>query len=80
MTDVDEDYDTTERMIAGGGSFVKQLGALWRLGDPANRAILKAAFPGYWRKYAPCHLSERGGRCSWGTLGCDRDHQGTVRG
>lgn len=45
------DDDVVEAMIDKGGSFVAGLGRLWRLADPANRAILKTAFPAYWATY-----------------------------
>lgn len=45
------DYEITEAMIVYGGSFVSQLGTLFRYADVYNAAKLKAAFPEYWTKY-----------------------------
>ena len=45
------DHDITEAMIRFGGSFVKALGQLYRLGDEINRHRLKLAFPDFWREY-----------------------------
>lgn len=46
------DHEITEAMMALGGSFVSQLGRLFRLADDDNRRRLKAAFPEYWAEYA----------------------------
>ncbi len=45
------DYEITEAMIRFGGSFVAQLGRLFRLADYDNQSRLRAAFPEYWREY-----------------------------
>jgi hypothetical protein len=47
----DTDFDVTEAMIVYGGGFVSLLGKLFRQADARNKAILKAAFPDYWRTY-----------------------------
>jgi len=46
-----DDYYIEEAMINFGGDFVRRLGMLHRVGDPDNRARIKAAFPEYWEKY-----------------------------
>ena len=46
-----DDFYVTEAMIEYGGDFVKRLAMLYRVGDPDNRARIKAAFPEYWEKY-----------------------------
>ena len=46
-----DDYYIEESMINFGGDFVRRLGMLHRVGDPDNRARIKAAFPEYWEKY-----------------------------
>jgi hypothetical protein len=45
------DYDISNAMIAYGGSFVQQLGKLFRLADDDNQARIKAAWPEYWKNY-----------------------------
>lgn len=47
-----ENWEITEAMIRFGGSFVKALGNLWRIGDLSNRARLQNAFGAYWNEYA----------------------------
>lgn len=42
---------TTEAMIRSGGSFVKGLGKLWRIGDSKNQAKLEKAFPKFFQDY-----------------------------
>jgi hypothetical protein len=46
-----DDFAITAAMMQYGGSFVAGLGRLWRQADSENKAILKAAFSGYWRTY-----------------------------
>jgi hypothetical protein len=46
------DWDVTETMIRHGGSFVRQLGQLFRQADVDNQQRLKTAFPEYWKKYS----------------------------
>jgi hypothetical protein len=41
-----------EAMQIYGGSFVKQLAVLYRLGDPVNRRILIDGFKRYFDEYA----------------------------
>ena len=54
-TQTEEEYDRnfwiTEAMILYGGSFVKRLGKLYRIGDGFNQKILQNAFPEYWKRY-----------------------------
>lgn len=45
------EYEVTEAMIRFGGSFVQQLGRLFRSADEQNTARLMAAFPEYWAEY-----------------------------
>lgn len=45
------DFDITEVMIGFGGSFVAQLGRLFRQADVVNQSRIKLAFPDYWQKY-----------------------------
>lgn len=45
------DYDITDAMITYGGGFVSGLGRLYRQADAVNQALLKAAFPHYWKEY-----------------------------
>jgi hypothetical protein len=50
--DYEHDWDVTEAMIHGGGSFVQMLGRLHRLADADNASKLKMAFPEYWKRYS----------------------------
>jgi hypothetical protein len=38
-------------MLLFGGSFVQQLGHLYRVADAANREKLRTAFADYWDEY-----------------------------
>ena len=49
--DIDDDFAVTGTMIRYGGSFVRDLGHLFRIADDNNRRRLKAAFPEYWERY-----------------------------
>jgi hypothetical protein len=51
-TEPEDPWYTTEAMIRLGGGFVNLLGQLYRHGDPANQARLRAAFPEYFARYA----------------------------
>jgi len=57
------DYAITEAMLKYGGGFVADLAALFRRGDSENQAILKAAFPHYWREYAELVELKQPPRC-----------------
>lgn len=46
-----DNYEISEAMIFHGGSFVKQLGLLFRLADEDNKRRLLLAFPEYWKQY-----------------------------
>ncbi len=55
-----DDHAITGMMLRFGGSFVRTLGALYRMGDDENKQRLKNAFPEYWARYA--RMAERGER------------------
>ena len=44
-------YKIIDAMITCGGSFVSNLGRLWKLADSTNKAILEDAFKHYFEKY-----------------------------
>lgn len=48
----EKDWWITEAMRRYGGGFVRDLGELWRRGDPDNQKKLKSAFSEYWERYA----------------------------
>lgn len=54
-----EPIDVAAAMERSGGSFVKALGQCIRHADPGNREVLKAAFPGYWQRYAEMAAADR---------------------
>jgi hypothetical protein len=45
-------YVVARAMSMYGGGFVKKLGELILLADPANLEKIKNAFPEYWEKYS----------------------------
>lgn len=47
----DEELRTLERMAKYGGSFVKQLAALYVLGDSDNQQKLRISFKDYFIRY-----------------------------
>jgi len=51
-TTITVDDATLEAMNAYGGSFVRTLARLYRVGDSINQARLRAAFPEYFSEYA----------------------------
>ena len=57
-----DEYWITEAMLRMGGSFVKKLGELYRLGDANNQQKLKEAFPEYWNTYTEHAMAHR---CEW---------------
>lgn len=46
-----DDYKIADAMIRYGGSFVSELGKLFRYADTDNRARIKTAWPEYWQTY-----------------------------
>lgn len=52
MKETDMDYEKTiSNMQKYGGSFVRQLGALWLIADPENRAKIASAFGDVFDRY-----------------------------
>ena len=51
MSEPSSPREIEEAMITFGGSFVAQLGRLFRLADSVNHERLRDAFADYWRKY-----------------------------
>lgn len=52
MMSYDKDWWTTEAMIQKGGSFVRDLGRLYRKADSDNQARIRSTWPEYWKKYS----------------------------
>lgn len=47
-----DDWQVVENMERWGGSFVKCLAELYRLGDASNRYKIKQTWPNYWERYS----------------------------
>lgn len=58
-------WEITEAMMRFGGSFVKDLGMLWRRGDLSNRRKLEDAFSEYWESYKRIVEIKRAEKKEW---------------
>jgi len=46
------DFETVQTMLETGGTFVKQLGALWQCADAYNRQKIRDNWQEVWRSYS----------------------------
>lgn len=71
------DFQIAQTMIHYGGSFVRNLGMLFRLADDVNKAKIKNTWPNYWEQYTS--MTRRCPECCCTDI-LDRHHDGLTSG